>query len=640
LPKAKASTFSATFHLHSNLALPKLINLQIRESSRKETMTTEKKPEARSLKAAGVCWDISDLYTGADEARLEADLKTAVTEAENFAAKYRSQIQRDDLAAEELQQAIVELEAIYTKAYKPAIYAFLAFTANTADDAIKALYARSQEVLTQVQNLVLFFELALQQIPPAPFDRLLASGKLDAYRHYLEGVRLYTPYTLSEKEEQVINKKDLSGKHALVNLYTEYTASFTWQLEVNGEMKTLTGEEVRNLLRRPEPDLRERAKRAYDGRYGENGIIFTNVFNAMLKDHALEMAMRGYQSPMAPAHLRNRIAPEIVETMMAVTTAHNHLAQEYYTLKAKLLQMPKLRGCDLIAPVSAKREAVPFDEGKRLVLQAFENFSPEFRRLAQQMFDHRWIDAEVRPNKRGGAYCEGTVPGHHPYILMSYNDDVDNVYTLAHELGHALHDFLAGRKQTLFNYQPPLVAAETASVFAEMLLTRKLLAEVKDRELRIAILTGKMEDLFATIHTQNYYTRFELDAHVQGAKARLSATQLSQLWTERRAEMYGAAVDFLPEQQWYWAAVPHFIHTRFYCYAYTFGALLVLALFNRFEEEGRSFIPRYMELLETGGSDSPENMIKKMGFEIRRAEFWESGFRVMQSFLEELKGLT
>ncbi|MDZ7288306.1 MAG: M3 family oligoendopeptidase [candidate division KSB1 bacterium] len=594
----------------------------------------------KSLKAEGVRWDISDLYARHDDERLEADLMTTVEQAEKFAARYRGKINCDDLTAETLHRAIVELEAIYTRIYKPGIYAFLAFSADTADDAIKALYARCQDLMAQVQNLVLFFELEVQKIPQVRMDELLASDRLSGYRHYLEGVRLFAPYTLSEKEEQVINKKDLSGKHVFVNLFDEYVASFTWQLEVDGEMKTLTGEEMRHLLRHPDPALREKAKRAYDGRFGENAIIFTNIFNAMLKDHSLEMEMRGYQSPMAPAHLRNRIAAEVVETMMEVTSAYYHLAQEYYKLKAELLRMPKVRGCDLIAPVVEKREIIPWQEGKRLVLQAFENFSPEFHRLAQSMFDNRWIDAEVRRNKRGGAYCEGTVPQHHPYVLMSYNDDINNVYTLAHELGHALHDFFAGRKQTLFNFQPPLVAAETASVFAEMLLTRKLLAEVKERELRIAILTGKLEDLLATIHTQNYYTRFELDAHLQAAKERLSATQLCQLWTERRREMYGDAVDFLPEQQWYWAAIPHFIHTRFYCYAYTFGALLVLALFRRYEEQGESFIPRYIQLLETGGSDTPENMIKRMGFDIRHAEFWESGFRVMQSFLEELMALS
>lgn len=591
------------------------------------------------LKAQNVRWDISDLYVRHDDARLEGDLQEALSRAEKFAANYRGKIMAEDVTADVLHAAIVELEAIYGKIYQPEIYAFLAFTADTADDATKALYARCQDLMAQVQNFVLFFEIELQKIAPAAFDQLLATGRLETYRHYLDGVRLHTPYTLSEKEEQVINKKDLSGKHALVNLYTEYTAAFSWQLEVDGAMRTLTGEEVRNLLRRPEAELRERAKRAYDGRYGENAILFTNLFNAMLKDHALEMEMRGYDSPMAPAHLRNRIAPAIVTTMMEVTSAHNHLAQEYYTLKAQLLKLPKTRGCDLIAPVTAKREVIPFEDGKGMILQAFENFSPEFSRLAQRMFESKWIDAEVRQNKRGGAYCHGTLPQHHPYILMSYNDDIDNVYTLAHELGHALHDFYAGRQQTLFNYHPPLVAAETASVFAEMLLTRKLLGEVTARELRIAILTGKLEDFFATIHTQNYYTRFEWDAHVQGAKTRLAATQLCELWTKRRQEMYGDAVEFLPEQKWYWAAIPHFVHTRFYCYAYTFGALLVLALFNRYEEEGKSFIPRYIELLETGGADSPENMMKKMGFDLRRAEFWENGFRLMGSFLEELKKL-
>ncbi|MDZ7343228.1 MAG: oligoendopeptidase F, partial [candidate division KSB1 bacterium] len=301
----------------------------------------------KNLKAAGIRWDISDLYASSADARLETTLKEAVAQAEKFAARYRNKITSEDLSAATLRSAIIELEEIYTKIYKPEIYAFLAFSADTADDAIKALYSRCQDLKARVQNMVLFFELEVQKIPDHRFKQLLAIGQLDAYRHYLEGVRLFTPYMLSEKEEQVINQKDLAGKNAFVNFFDEFTASFTWQLEVDGEMKTLTGEEVRNLLRRPDPDLRERAKRAYDGRYAEQAIVFTNVFNAIVKDHAIEMEMRRYHHPMAPAHLRNRIAPEIVETMMAVTTDHNRLAQEYYTLKARLLKMPKVRGCDL-----------------------------------------------------------------------------------------------------------------------------------------------------------------------------------------------------------------------------------------------------------------------------------------------------
>ncbi len=591
------------------------------------------------LKAAGVRWEISDLYDGAGDARMEEDLQLAVQKAEGFYAQFYGKIAADDLERATLLAAITQLEEIYGQVMRPEIYAFLAFSANTADDGGKALYAKCQELMARVQNRVLFFELEVQKIAPQKFVALFGETESDRYRHYLEGVRLLQPFTLSEKEEQVINKKDLAGKNAFVNFFDEYTASFTWEMAVDGETKILTGEEMRNLLRRPEPEVRASAKRAYDGRYGENAIIFCNVFNAVVKDHALEMEMRGYHSPIMPAHMRNRIDPEIVDTMMQVTTAHNSLAQEYYTLKAKLINMPKLRGCDLLAPVSRKREPVPFSEGRRLVLEAFNDFSPELAGFARQMFEKKWIDAEVRRHKRGGAYCHGALPGHHPYILMSYNDDIDQVYTLAHELGHAVHDFYAGRKQTLFNYHPPLVAAETASVFAEMLLTRKLLHEVQERELRLVILTGVLEDFFATIHTQNYYTRFEWEAHRAGAKERLSAEQLCDLWTQQRGAMYGDTVDFLPEQKWYWAAIPHFIHTRFYCYAYTFGPLLVLSLFKRYEEEGHSFVPRYVRLLEAGGSQAPEDLTRQMGFDIRQPGFWEGGFAVMEKLLHELQAL-
>jgi len=595
--------------------------------------------ESTGLKASGVRWDISDLYNDAQDARIANDIQLALQKAEAFNQVYRGKIAGETITSQMLLEAVVQLEEIYHLVMRPEVYAYLAFSSNTADDHCKALYAKSQEAMARVQNLVLFFELEVQRIAPEKFERLFDDAALKTYRHYLEGVRLFKPYTLSEKEEQIINKKDLTGKHALVNFFDEYTSSFTWQIEVKGEPQTLTAEEVRNLLRQPDAGLRERAKRAYDGRYGENAIIFSNVFNAIVKDHALEMEMRGHQSPIAPAHLRNRIAPEIVDTMMHATTAHNHLAQEYYTLKAKLLHVSKVRGCDLIAPVSGRREAIPFAEGKRLVLEAFESFSFELAGYTRQMFERRWIDAEVRRNKRGGAYCHGALPKHHPYVLMSYNDDLDNVYTLAHELGHAVHDFCSGKKQTLLNYQPPLVAAETASVFAEMLLTRKLLAEVTDRDLRIAILTGKLEDLFATIHTQNYYTLFELEAHRAGGQDRLSTQQLCEMWTSQRNAMYGEAVDFLSEQQWYWAAIPHFIHTRFYCYAYTFGALQVLALFNRYQEEGRPFVARYLQMLEAGGSQAPEQLVASMGFDLRQPEFWEGGFAVMKKYLDELRAL-
>lgn len=590
-------------------------------------------------KASGIRWDLSDLFSSIDDAALEEYITQAPVQAENFAQTYRGKIAGADLSSTMLLAAIREYEELQKLASRPNWYAMLAFAADATDDRVKALVARCQEFEARVNNTVLFFELEIQDIGAQKFAELMAGGLLDRYRHWLENVRIFKPYMLSEKEEQVINQKDLSGKLAFVNYFDELTSSFLWELEVDGEKRKLTGEEVRNLLRRPEADLRERAKRAYDGRYAENAITFTNVFNSIVKDHAVEMQMRGYDSPMAPSYLRNRVRRESVETMMDVTTAHNSLVQEYHTLKARLLKMPKLRGSDLLAPVTEKQQEIPFAEGKELILDSFAAFHGEFADLAGRMFEQKWIDAEVRPGKRGGAFCAATLPELHPYILMSYNDDIDNVFTLAHELGHALHDFLASRKQSVLNFHPPLVAAETASVFAEMLLTRKLLATFTDRKTRIDILTGKLEDLLATIHVQNFYTLFELDAHQFGAKQRLSTNDLCALWTKRRDETYGHTVDFLPEQQWYWSAIPHFIHTRFYCYAYTFGALLVLALYRKYEEEGNAFVTRYVELLEAGGSDKPEHLIRRIGFDIGDEKFWEAGFAVVRDLLDDLKAL-
>ena len=599
-------------------------------------MTAEKN---LALKGAGARWELDDLYRGPNDPKITADIQEALSAAENYHRTYHDRLLAADCTPETLIQALRTLETIHTTLLRLNAYAYLAFTVATDDDVLKSLHAKCQEITAQAENLLLFFELEIQQIPAERFAQFTTNEELQHYRHYLDGVRLFAPYTLSEKEEQVINKKNLSGRQAFVNFYQELTASFTWELEVDGEQKVLTGEEVRNLLRRPEAKLRERAKRAYDSRYGEHVIVFTNVFNAIVKDHALETEMRGYHHPMEASHLRNRVTREVVETMMEVTTAHNDLAQKYYILKARLLAMQKVRGCDLIAPVAGKRETIPFDEGKQLILSAFEQFSGELAGYARQMFERRWIHAEVKPNKRTGAYCYGIVPELHPYIMMSYNDDLDNVYTLAHELGHAVHDFYAGRKQTLFNYHPPLVAAETASVFAEMLLTQKLLEEISDRDMRLAILTGKLEDLFATIHTQNYYTRFELDAHRAGQQERLSANTLCEMWNRRRNETYGESVEFLPEQQWYWAAIPHFIHTRFYCYAYTFGALLVLALYNQYRQDGAHFVPRYLQLLESGGSLAPADLVAQIGFDIHQPQFWEGGFQTIAAMLDELEGL-
>ncbi len=590
-------------------------------------------------KAKGVVWDLRDLYSGADDPQLAADIEQAITLAAKFKDAYRGRIASENCSALSLKQALAEYEVLIELSYRPYAMANLLFTADGRSDKYKALVAKVQDTLTRINNEILFFSLEIQKMSDARMSSLLADTELAHYRHYLESLRLFTPYVLSEPEEKIVNRKNLTGKTALVNLFDEFTAAFEWQFEIDGETRTLTQSELRELQRNPDPDLRRRAKIAHDGKFGENALIFTNIFGNIIKDHANEMESRGYSNPMQPTHLSNKAPAQVVDTMMDVTTDQNSMVQRYCRLKAKMLNLPKLRGSDLYAPVVKSDKVIPFEQGKALVVESFTNFSQEFGEVIGRAFEEKWIDAEIRPGKRGGAFCYSVAPSVHPYVLMNYVDNLDSVYTMAHEFGHALHTVLASEKQSMLSFHPPLILAETASVFAEMLLTRRLLAKNPDRETRIQIIASKLEDFFGTISRQTMYTRFELDAHLAGAKGRLSADDFCRLWLNRREELYGDSVDFLDEEKWFWSVIPHFIHTRFYCYAYTFGALFVLALFNQFEQEGKAFIPKYRALLAAGNSDWPKNQIERVGLDFSAKQFWQGGFSVIASLLDELETL-
>lgn len=590
-------------------------------------------------KAKGIVWNLDELYQSADDPKLQKDIERAAEQANAFQQKHRGKIAAADCDADRLLNALKEYETLVETGYRPYAMANLLFAGDGKSDTHKALVAQVQDVMSRLDNETLFFSLEIQKIEQEQLQTMLRSGKLDAYRHYIESLRLFTPYTLQENEEQIINRKNLSGRTAFVNFFDEFTADFEWEFELDGEKKTLTQSELRELARHRDPEVRERAKRAHDGRYGDNRLIFTNVFGNIIKDHATEMELRGYDSPIQPTHLRNKVPHDVVKTMMSVTAENYELARRYYKLKAKLLGVNKLKGSDLLAPVSKTDRVIPFNEGKELVLDSFSSFSPEFGEIIGRAFTEKWIDAEIRPGKRGGAFCYSVAPSLHPYVLMNYVDNFDSVYTMAHEFGHALHTVISSEQQTLLSFHPPLVLAETASVFAEMLLTRKLLAEETERDNRIQIIASKLEDFFATISRQTMYTYFELDAHLEGAKRRLSADEFCQMWLKRREEMYKDAVDFLEEEQWFWSVIPHFIHTRFYCYAYTFGALFVLALFNQYEQEGDAFVPKYRGLLAAGDSDWPANQIQKIGLDFTDRSFWDGGFKVIESLLDELSEL-
>ena len=352
--------------------------------------------------------------------------------------------------------------------------------------------------------------------------------------------------------------------------------------------------------------------------------MLTFIYDTLIQDQLTMDRLRSYPDPMAQRHLFNEIDGAAVKTMMAVVEENYGLAHDYFRLKAKLLKLPRLALYDQYAPVGKEVKPFPYQQARQVILAAFDAFDPKFRQIAAEFFDKNWIDAEIRKGKRGGAFCASPSPQLHPYILCNYDDNLRDVMTVAHELGHGLHGCLS-RKQSYFNYDTPLTTAETASVFGEMLVFDYLLEHQTDREVQIALLAGKIEDIFATVFRQNVLTRFEEKAFAARTEKRLTPDALGTLWLEANGKYYGDAVEIPDGYRWGWSYIPHFIHSRFYCYSYVFGQLLVLALYRMYKDEGKSFVPKYLALLEAGGSDTPEALLKPLGVNTRSRRILAEG---------------
>jgi oligoendopeptidase F len=575
-------------------------------------------------------WDLSSLYAAPDDPQLDADLAAVARDAEVFAARHRGRIASLDAAT--LGEAITIYEGIEERARRPGFYAHLLFAADTQNERVRRLLDRTREAHVALANELTFFELELKAVADDAFAALLAHPALADRGHWLGLVRRRKPYTLSEPEERVVNQKNLTGRGALVQLFDELSGSLRFR--VDGE--DLTGEEALALLHGPDRARRERAYTVFLETHATHGVVWANVLGALANDHRLECDLRRLSDPVLPTHLDNEVRPETVEAMMQATERHYPLAQEYFRLKARLLGLERLKNTDLYAPLDETPRRVSFDQARALVLDAFSAFSPTFGDLARDFFTGGWIDADPRPGKRLGAFCASWSPRANPFVLLSYTETPRDVATLAHELGHGVHDRLAARQRPL-DYHPPLTLAETASVFAEMTLTRALLDREPDRVVRRALLCAKIEDTIATVFRQNVLTRFEMAVHARRAHGPLTATELGDLWWAENARLYGDAVEMIPAYRWGWSYIPHFIHSRFYCYAYVFGELLVLALYQRHREEGAAFVPRYLELLAAGGSDAPDRLVARMGLDVDDPAFWERGFRVIGDLLSELR---
>ena len=579
-------------------------------------------------------WDLTQLFPGFDSPELQGafeNVEEQVASFEGVRGKLNPEIDPETFLT--IVRASEEATRVVNRTYA---FAGLAFAADTQDQNAQSLVGRVQQFVAEIQNRTLFFSLWWKDLDEANAERLLnASGD---YRYYLEAIRKFQPYTLSEAEEKVINLKDVTGSNALVNLYDAITNRYVFKLEVNGEVRELTRAELQPYIQGPDADLRARAYQELYRVYGEDGNVLGQMYQTRARDwHNENILLRKFSSPISVRNLANDIPDEAVDVLMDVTKKNAVIFQRYFKLKAKQLGIDKLRRYDIYAPLAKSDKAFEFGDAAQMVLESFRAFEPRVGKLAQRVFDEDRLDSEVRKGKQGGAFCAAINPEDTPYVLMNYTGRARDVATLAHELGHAIHAMLAS-EHTAFTFHSSLPLAETASTFGEIMLTEKLLSEETDEAVRRDILFKQMDDAFATVLRQIYFAMFEREAHEMIQK-NASTDELSAAYLENLKQQFGDSVDISDEFKWEWVSIPHIYHVPFYVYAYAFGQLLVFSLYQQYRAEGESFKPRYLKILSAGGSEAPEKILADAGIDIRSADFWQGGFDVLSRMVDELEKL-
>jgi oligoendopeptidase F len=587
--------------------------------------------------AAGVRWDLGDLYAGPDDPRIDADLDASLAAARRFAERWRGRLASQ--GATELASAVDELEALEAPVARAGSYAGLLFAADTSVPRHGALLQHLQERASEIKNAVVFFQLEWVGLDDAVASRLLADPRLAARRHLLAAMRRYRPHVLSEPEERLLEETANTGSRAFSRLFDELVAGLRFPLRRDGQSQELGEEEVLALLYHGERDVRQAAADSLTSVLRANARTLGFIFNTLVQDKAGDDRRRRYATPMDARHLANEIESGAADALLEACVARYPLVARYYRLKARLLGLPRLADYDRYAPVGAPPGEIAFETARHTVLDAYRAFAPEMAEVAGRFFDGRWIDAELRAGKRGGAFSASTLPEVHPYVLLNYTGTSRDVMTLAHELGHGVHQFLA-RPRGLFEQDAPLTLAETASVFGEMLVFRRLLAAERDPAARLALVCGKLEDAFATVFRQVAMTRFEQALHAaRRAEGELPVDRINALWMEANRAMFADSVELRDDYAWWWLYVPHFVHSPFYCYAYAFGELLVLALLRRYDAEGAPFVARYLELLRAGGSDAPPTLLSRVGLDVRDPSFWDGGLAVLEELVAEAERL-
>jgi oligoendopeptidase F len=579
-------------------------------------------------------WSLEDLYPAPESSQVKAALDEL--EAQVTAFESLRQSLSPDLSPAEFNQLIARLEKVNELLARLGGYANLSFAANTQDQNIQAFLAQIEQLGATVGNRVLFFELWWKNLSDKEAEKYLAQS--GDYRYWLEVMRQFKPHTLSEAEEKIVNIKNVTGARALQTLYDTITNRYAFNPVVDGDEQQLTRGQLMVYARHSDPDLRARAYQELYRVYAGDGPILGQMYQSLVRDwHNEQIDLRHFATPISARNLQNDIPDQVVDTLLDVCQRNAAIFQRYFALKARLLGVPRLRRYDIYAPISKAKKTYQFAEAAGMVLDSFNEFEPRVAQLAKRVLDENHLDSEVRPGKMGGAFCATLTPRLTPWVLVNYQSRPEDVATLAHELGHAIHSLLA-ESHSLFTQHASLPLAETASTFGEMLLIDRLLANESDDAVRRDLLFRQVDDAYATILRQSFFALYERQAHalvLQGA----SIDDLSTAYLDNLNLQFGESIEIADEFRWEWVSIPHIYQVPFYVYAYSFGQLLVLSLYQQYKAEGEAFKPRYLELLSAGGSDAPAKILTGAGIDIYSPAFWQGGFDVIHNLVSQLEAL-
>src|SRR5690348_4322053 len=610
-------------------------------SARRKPAKSKAKPTSKTAAKTGKLpeWNLADLYSGIDAPEVAHDLAKMDAECVAFETDYKGKL-AEHTAREDggkwLAEAVRRYEAIDDLAGRLGSYAGLVHAGDSVDAAISKFYGDVSERLTAASTHLLFFALELNRIDDTVIERAMQAPELGHYRPWIEDIRKDKPFQLEDRVEQLFHEKSVTGYSAFNRLFDETMVAL--RFKVGG--KSLPLEQTLNIMQDADPKKRRTAAEALAKTFKENLRLFTLVTNTLAKDKEISDRWRGFGDVAQSRHLANRVEPEVVDALVAsVREAYPRLSHRYYALKAKWFGKKQLPHWDRNAPLpQVAMRTIRWPDAQDTVLTAYGAFSPKMAAIAERFFNDRWIDAPARPGKSPGAFAHPTVPSAHPYVMLNYQGKPRDVMTLAHELGHGVHQVLAAPNGPLMA-PTPLTLAETASVFGEMLTFRKLLAETRDAKQRKAMLAAKVEDMINTVVRQIAFYSFERKVHLERRHGELTADKINELWMSVQSESLGPAIELKPGYETFWVYIPHFVHSPFYVYAYAFGDCLVNSLYAVYEKSASGFAERYLEMLAAGGTKHHAELLAPFGLDARDPKFWDGGLSVIARLIDELEAL-